>query len=131
MSNARHWTAPDADEIVMHIWPGSEAPIGTPRYLCDDGASLLRPNERRMFEAALAKAQDSHDQAAWVYEGDLSMCVNLDLKGGTPPRWCLSNRERHLNGGFVYETEPRFLHQQRVFEHELPPIFIDHGRMRG
>jgi hypothetical protein len=104
-----------------------------PRRLCDDGAKLLHPHERRLFDQAPAAARQSPDQCAWVYDGDLAMCVNLRLSAGSPPRWGLDKGGAHLSGGMVYEAvssgqETHVAHQPRVTTQHLPPIHIHHDR---
>jgi hypothetical protein len=133
--DARHWTAPDADEIIQTFWPGVGA-VQSPRSLCDDGAQLLTSAERRLFDRALEEARQSADEAAHVFDGDLHMGVNLRTDGGVPARWALANRKRYLTGGFVdplpaADTAPvpvGVQHRRQVHHHRGPTTHYDHRR---
>lgn len=124
MTKARHWTARDAGEVVVDIWPGRDGDkeIHSPRSMCDNGGLLLTPREREMLDRAIAAARSSKDMDGYIYEGDLCMGVNLLQTGNHgmhPPRWALSKGDRYVAGGFV-DASPQIERQRIIHEVRLP-----------
>lgn len=124
MTKARHWTAKDAGEVVVDIWPGRDGDMAVhaPRAMCDNGGLLLTLRERSMLDRAIATARASKDMSGYIYEGDLCMGVNLRQTGNHgmhPPRWVLSKGDRHVAGGFV-DASPQIERQRIIHEVRLP-----------